>query len=88
MKPFATLIETTRLQAGDVVEYHGRKCKVESVSPCCAVLRVPQPPREFFSRAGRKVRVKVPPATARISANAPLPILHRKQKPQTKGTVP
>lgn len=77
-RPFATVIEPTRLQAGDIVQYHGKPCKVVRCSPCCAVLEVKQPRREFQARDGRTVRLPAAPALERISANSPLPILRRR----------
>lgn len=77
-RPFATVREPTRLRPGDVIEYAGRPCKVVSVTPCCAVVRVTQPPRKFTTKTGRTVTIRGTVAFERISANSTVPILTRK----------
>lgn len=80
MKPFATVHESTRLHAGDVIEYGGQRCKVVRVSPSAAVVEVKQPARTFTSRTGRTVKIRGQSAFERISANSDCPILNRKHK--------
>lgn len=79
-RPFATVIEYPRLRAGDILDCNGKRVRVKSVSPCCAVITYKTPGRTFTTKAGRTVKLKPKTVEERISANAEWPIVSRRPK--------
>ena len=67
---------TFRLQAGDVVKYDNRLCRILRVNDCSAVLLMNQRTREFKTRFDKQVRFQPSPVILRISPDAELPILN------------
>ena len=66
-----------RLRADDVICYEGKPCPVLRVTECAAVVAVEQPPREFTTIFGKRVRIQPKPRLVRISSNSTVPILKR-----------
>jgi hypothetical protein len=66
-----------RLQAGDVIQYDGKLCRVLRVNDCAAVLVMNRPMRRFVTRFDRPVCFQPRPALFRLSPNAEVPILNR-----------
>ncbi len=69
-----------RLRVGDVVRLDNRLCRVVRVNECAAVLLMNQPARQFKTRFDRPVRFELPPSLTRVSSNADLEILNRKER--------
>ena len=65
------------IRAGDLVLFDRQRCRVVRVTDCCAVLEVPQEPREFTTLFGDFVRLQPSPRTVRICASSQLPIIRR-----------
>ena len=66
-----------RLRAGDVIRLEEKSCPVLRVTDCAAVVAVEQPPREFTTIFGKRVRIQPKPRLVRISSNSTVPILKR-----------
>ena len=69
---------STRLRAGDVIRIDNRLCRVIRVNDCAAVVIMNRPPRVFTTRFDKPVRFEQPPAMFRISPQAEVEILNRK----------
>jgi len=67
-----------RLQAGDVIRYDGRLCRIIHVSECAAVVMMNRPVRDFKTRFDKPVRFHPPPVVFRIGSNSEVQILNRK----------
>jgi len=68
-----------RLRAGDVIRFDNRLCRVMRVSECAAVVIMNQPVRDFKTRFDKPVRFQPPPKLFRVSPNAEVEILNRKE---------
>ena len=68
---------TKTIREGDLVLFDRQQCRVIRITDCCAVLEVPQPPREFTTLFGDFVRLQPSPRTVRICASSQLPIIRR-----------
>ena len=66
-----------RLRAGDLIRYEGKPCRVLRVTDSSAVVAITNPPREFVTLFGVRVRIQPKPALVRISPNSEIPILNR-----------
>ena len=73
-----TLNRPFRLQAGDVIPFNGRLCRVIHVTECAAVVMMNRPVRDFKTRFDKPVRFHPPPVVFRISPQSQVPILNRK----------
>ena len=73
-----TLNRPFRLQAGDVIPFNGRLCRVIHVNECAAVVMMNRPVRDFKTRFDKPVRFHQPPVVFRISPQSQVPILNRK----------
>ena len=71
------LMTASDLRADDVISYEGKPCPVVRVTDCAAVVAVEQPPREFTTLFGKRVRIQPKPRLVRISSNSTVPILKR-----------
>jgi len=68
---------TRQIRTGDTVLFDRKRCTVIRITDCCAVLQVPQEPREFTTLFGQLVRLTPQPRTVRICATSHLPIVTR-----------
>jgi|OpeIllAssembly_1097287.scaffolds.fasta_scaffold63211_3 hypothetical protein len=68
---------TRQIRTGDTVLFDRKRCTVIRITDCCAVLQVPQEPREFTTLFGQLVRLTPHPRTVRICATSHLPIVTR-----------
>ena len=66
-----------RLQAGDLILFERKPCRVVRVSDCAAVVAVTKPAREFTTLFGKRVTIQPKPALVRISPDSEVPILNR-----------
>jgi len=73
-----------RLRVNDVIRMEGRLGRVIRVSECAAVVLINRPTRKFTTRFDRHVRFQPPPVTVRISAEAEVEILNRKNRKPKK----
>ena len=73
-----------RLRLNDVIRIGGRLGRVIRVSECAAVVLMNGRTRDFSTRFDKHVRFQPSPVTFRISANAEIEILNRKDREQKK----
>jgi RecB family endonuclease NucS len=76
--PWESYQRPFRLQAGDVIRYDGRLCRVLHVNDCAAVVMMNRPVRNFKTRFDKPVRFQPPPMLFRISPQSDVPILNSK----------
>jgi hypothetical protein len=69
-----------RLQAGDVIRFDNRLCRVLRVNECAAVITMNRPVRDFKTRFDKPVRFQPKPVIFRISPNSETEILNPKRK--------
>jgi hypothetical protein len=74
------LTQPFRLQAGDVIRFDGKLCRVLRVNECAAVIIMNRPVRDFKTRFDKPVRFTPPPAQFRISPQSEVEILNPKRK--------
>jgi hypothetical protein len=73
----AFVMATKTIREGDLVLFDRKRCTVIRITDCCAVLEVPQQPREFTTLFGEFVRLQPSLRTVRICATSKLPIIRR-----------
>jgi hypothetical protein len=69
-----------KLQAGDVIRFNERLCRVIRVNECSAVVIMNQPVRDFKTRFDKPVRFQPPPKLFRISPQSDIPVLNLKRR--------
>ncbi|MGA3266520.1 MAG: hypothetical protein ABSE16_06840 [Verrucomicrobiota bacterium] len=73
-----------RLRANDIIRIDGKLCRIIRVNECAAVVLMNRGTREFSTRFDKRVRIKQPPVTFRISANSEVEIVNRKARKKRK----
>jgi hypothetical protein len=68
-----------RLRVNDLFRSEGKLCRVIRVSECAAVVLMNMPVRLFKTRFDREVMFRRPPTLFRISPNAEVQLLNRKE---------
>ena len=68
-----------RLRVNDLFRSEGKLCRVIRVSECAAVILMNMPVRLFTTRFDRVVTFRRPPTLFRISPNAEVQLLNRKE---------
>lgn len=67
-----------RLQAGDVIPFNGKLCRVIHVNDSAATVMMNRPVRDFKTRFDKPVRFHPSPVVFRISPNSETPVLNRR----------
>jgi hypothetical protein len=78
-EPWEPLRHPYRLRVNDLFRSEGKLCRVIRVSECAAVVLMNLPVRLFKTRFDREVMFRRPPTLFRISPNAEVQLLNRKQ---------